>query len=158
MVLTMVVQQSPLSCSQGLPLPHLTPTAGPSPRGGGGYTPPQTFPTSGEAPWTLPSGGAHADPLVMPLAFALAATFPKLSLCGCLLPGFNPASVLPSHCVGSPTHGHPIPKELSLAVEVPLGVSWLFPRNEALVVYSKALGVLCFARDRPGSRAPTPSS
>lgn len=65
----------------------------------------------------------------------------------------NPAPVLLSCCAWGPIHAYRIPKELSVEVEVLL-VSWFFPCNAALVVYSKALGVLCFARARPGSRAP----
>lgn len=125
------------------------------PKGWRGMHTPPSLPNIRGSPQTLPSKGAHAAPLVMPLAFTPALTFPKLTLWGCLLLGFNPTS--PGCWMGSPSHGHPIPKELCLVVEVPLGVSWLFPCNEALV-YSKALGVLLFARERPGSRAPSPSS
>lgn len=90
--------------------------------------------------WILPSKGVNADPLVMPLAFAPAGTFPKPSLCGCLFPGFNPGSTIPSCFVGGPVHSHSIPKDLSVVVEVLLGISWLFPCNTKLFSVLQGVG------------------
>lgn len=99
---------------------------------------------------TLPSKGVHAVPLFME-AMEVHGGSKAFSLCTCCdLPhaefmwvpvaSINPASVSPSRCVGGPIHAYRIPKELSVMVEVPLGVSWLFPCNAALVVYSKLYG------------------
>lgn len=146
----MGVQQSPLSCSQGsLSCIHLPLLGLPQGVNGGAHHP-KPSQHQGKLP-DSPKQRGLCRPFVSCRPFGHA-----FSLCTCCdLPqakfmwvpvaSTNPASVLPSCCVRGPAHAHPIPKELSLVVELPLGVSWLFPRNEALVVCSKALGVLCFA-------------